>query len=381
MQRDFAQKIIKAHRTVSLNSALLLAGLLPLDIRIREAALLYEERKGHFRRVVGDREVERPVPVNRMAHPAANLDLKYGIIMDSAELEATNDQNALHIYTDGSKMEGKVGAALSIWKDEVEVGSKRYRLEPYCTVYQAELLALARATRVIMGSGASEFCIFCDSRAALDSIINNDCYHPLAVEARENIIALQGIGKIIKILWIKAHVGIKGNERADKLAKEAALKLKTKADYSACPVSYIKTQIRGTSIKEWHRRYDDGETASVTKAFFPRVETAYPIVRKLEFDQTLTQLMTGHGGFLSYLYRFKLRDSPACTCDSIYDETPLHIITECAIFSRERQDLETKLKIQICTVEIKNIMKNKKVRDSFITYCKDIVSKVISKNK
>ncbi|GBP92218.1 hypothetical protein EVAR_84175_1 [Eumeta japonica] len=37
LQRGFAIKICRAYRTVSLTSAMILAGLLPLDLRIREA--------------------------------------------------------------------------------------------------------------------------------------------------------------------------------------------------------------------------------------------------------------------------------------------------------------------------------------------------------
>lgn len=43
IQRGFAQKLCKAYRTVSINSALVLAGILPPDLRVREAASLYEE--------------------------------------------------------------------------------------------------------------------------------------------------------------------------------------------------------------------------------------------------------------------------------------------------------------------------------------------------
>ncbi|KAL0861194.1 hypothetical protein ABMA27_009674 [Loxostege sticticalis] len=46
----FAQKMVKAYRTVSLNSALLLAGILPLDLRIQEAAALYEVKRGYSQR-------------------------------------------------------------------------------------------------------------------------------------------------------------------------------------------------------------------------------------------------------------------------------------------------------------------------------------------
>ncbi|XP_061385419.1 uncharacterized protein LOC133320797 [Danaus plexippus] len=45
VQRGFAQKIARSHRTVSLNAALTLAGLLPLDLRVWEAARLFESKR------------------------------------------------------------------------------------------------------------------------------------------------------------------------------------------------------------------------------------------------------------------------------------------------------------------------------------------------
>ncbi|GBP31133.1 hypothetical protein EVAR_77430_1 [Eumeta japonica] len=44
--KGFAIKISRAYRTVSLTSAMILAGLLPLDLRIREAEALYKAKKG-----------------------------------------------------------------------------------------------------------------------------------------------------------------------------------------------------------------------------------------------------------------------------------------------------------------------------------------------
>ncbi|GBP78579.1 Putative 115 kDa protein in type-1 retrotransposable element R1DM [Eumeta japonica] len=46
VQRSVALKACRAHRTVSLHSALILARLLPLDIRVREVAWLYEVKRG-----------------------------------------------------------------------------------------------------------------------------------------------------------------------------------------------------------------------------------------------------------------------------------------------------------------------------------------------
>ncbi|CAK1578889.1 unnamed protein product [Parnassius mnemosyne] len=46
IQRGFAQKMCKTYRTVSLNATLLLSRLLPLDLRVQEAASVYKAKKG-----------------------------------------------------------------------------------------------------------------------------------------------------------------------------------------------------------------------------------------------------------------------------------------------------------------------------------------------
>lgn len=70
VQRGIALKICKAYRTVSLNSALVLAGMLPLDLRIREATLLYEAKRGLPQPELGDREVEQMASALETPHPA-----------------------------------------------------------------------------------------------------------------------------------------------------------------------------------------------------------------------------------------------------------------------------------------------------------------------
>ncbi|KAL0809148.1 hypothetical protein ABMA28_011383 [Loxostege sticticalis] len=138
VQRGFAQKLVKAYRTVSLNSALLLAGLLPLDLRIQEAAALYEVKRGYSQRVVGDRGVEVPVPVVSAPHPVDQVGYSFECVVDGAAL-VQNDSSVCNIFTDGSKLDGKVGAALSLWRDNAEATSRKFKLESFCTVYQDSL--------------------------------------------------------------------------------------------------------------------------------------------------------------------------------------------------------------------------------------------------
>ncbi|GBP87386.1 hypothetical protein EVAR_34773_1 [Eumeta japonica] len=115
VQRSVALKAFRAHRIVSLYSALILSRLLPLDIRVREAAWLYEVKRGKdLRDTFVDRELERPMYFGDLPHPAHVPEIVYESIEDLDS--QTVDRLAIvgpQIYTDGSRIEGKVGAALT----------------------------------------------------------------------------------------------------------------------------------------------------------------------------------------------------------------------------------------------------------------------------
>ena len=364
VQRGFAQKLCKSYRTVSLNSALALSGILPLDLRIQEAAALYEARRGSSRFVPGDREIESAVRFAEAPHPATQTPLEFMCLADQELLDSNNVQ-AVRIFTDGSKIEGKVGAALSIWDNDGEIRNLKLSLAAYCTVYQAELLAICKATEVILARQEASYGLYSDSMSALQTLANHGSLHPLAVRARANLAHALCQSKAVTLFWIKAHAGLPGNERADELAKEAALSLRRKPDYDQCPVSFIKRQIRLESLDEWNRRYVSGETASVTKMFLPDAIAAFRIVQQVRPEGVLTQVLTGHGGFSEYLNRFKCKDSPSCVCDPGVAETVQHILVECPLFIRERYQLECELDRKITRESLHGLM-DKKHREKIL---------------
>lgn len=231
---------------------MVLTGILPLDIRKQEAAAMYEARRGSSRVLPEDREMEQPVAPTETPHPAGLVDLQYKNLEKQTEVDNHNLQD-LRIFTDGSKLEGRVGAALSIWNSDAEIATVRLSLSAYCTVYQEELLAISRATEEIVRRSEHSFGIYSDSRAALETLKNNSANHPLAIEARRNLNLAFAQSKDVSLFWVKAHVGLQGNERADQLAKDAALRSKMRPNYDRCPISYVKQEIRRESISEWNR--------------------------------------------------------------------------------------------------------------------------------
>ncbi|CAG9123686.1 unnamed protein product [Plutella xylostella] len=169
------------------------------------------------------------------------------------------------------------------------------------------------------------------------------------------------------MFWLRAHVGTAGNERADELAKTAALH-STSHDYDKVPLSYVRKKIREESVRKWQDRYATSSTGAVTRKFLPDVNQAYRITRTSKLTPTHVQMLTGHGGIGEYLYRFKLKGSPGCDCDPNISESVWHIILDCPRFLAARHDLETSINRNLVESELKDILADTNHRPHFLSY-------------
>ncbi|GBP39712.1 hypothetical protein EVAR_25536_1 [Eumeta japonica] len=160
----------------------------------------------------------------------------------------------------------------------MESGNSTFRLESFCTVFQAEMFALHRAIKRVKEGKDRLVNIFSDSKSSLQMLTAPKTYNPLAHAARQDIRDIVAEGREVRLFWVRAHAGTTGNERADELARNAALKKKTAADYDRYPLSYAKKVIRAASLDEWQQRYTEGGTGEIT-ALLPRVEGAYRVLR------------------------------------------------------------------------------------------------------
>ena len=64
--------------------------------------------------------------------------------------------------------------------------------------------------------------VYTDSRMTLDSLKNTNIHTTLVEEIRQQLTEMKKMQWYIEFCWVKAHVGIQGNETVDTLAKEAA---------------------------------------------------------------------------------------------------------------------------------------------------------------
>jgi len=250
------------------------------------------------------------------------------------DLSGTEGNVILSIYTDGSKTENHVGASIVAVKDSTEMHIETQKLNKTCTVFQAELYGIIMAVdwNQSQRQKIPSYAINVDSKAALLAIANKHTTQPLAVENRLKTIELRN-STSITFHWVKGHAGLKGNERADCLAKTAASHNTTIA-YEEIPINRRKQILEEYYIKIWNATYIDSANASHTKLFIPTIFHRFSL--PLWPNYILTQFLTNQCSFQSYIHKIEKTPSPNCNCPLKAAQTAHHLMTECSPFSRQR---------------------------------------------
>ena len=329
VQRLINIKIAKAFRTTSSEALCILTGLTPIIIKVEEAAKLYDLTKGKGIQSNIDGKVE---PKN-WSHPADTVRL----LETEGHKEVT-----MQIYTDGSKSEHGVGSGVAIFTGNELTKQLTFKLDDRCSNNQAEQLAIVKALEEIerttqIPRNQRTAIIYTDSRITIDSLTNSRTHNRLIEEIRKKVTILERLSWTINLSWIKAHVGIHGNELADRLAKEAARNQEAIISYYKIPKSTIVSELKEEGKEKWQQEWDKTTKGRATKSFFPSVNQRLKI--KMNLTPNFTAIVTGHGKTKSYLNRFKIIDNPTCPCNSA-DQTTEHLIYDCRLLQRERQTLK-----------------------------------------
>ncbi|XP_067134919.1 uncharacterized protein [Centruroides vittatus] len=197
----------------------------------------------------------------------------------------------VEIYTDGSKDGGLVGAAYCVYSGGVHVYSQSVRLNEEASVFQAELVALAGASQwILLHPGPEPVTVYSDSQSSLQAL--SDGYHrdELVREIRGRVLRARH-ERHVALRWVRGHIGIPGNERADQLAKAGA-----RGPFVTRTVEPSATYIKGTllqwSMRSWQESWTQSTVGRSTHAFVPDVG-----LTPVSCCRLLTQILTGHGRF------------------------------------------------------------------------------------
>ncbi|KAG8175681.1 hypothetical protein JTE90_010156 [Oedothorax gibbosus] len=199
------------------------------------------------------------------AHDVESKNLKYFIDSAASESNINYFQNNIPsevcAFTDGSKTEEGVGAGAIVYKDSTPVWAEMFRLNLYNTVFQAEALAIFKTLQWFKNSMYNSIDIYSDS---LSSIMASAVLYPgspIVLDIQN--LCKDMINKSINIYWIKAHVGIFGNEVADALAG-AAHDLSKHTENIKIPKSFLKKTLKDETLIRWQEDWDSSEKGSST---------------------------------------------------------------------------------------------------------------------
>ena len=323
-------KCLGAYRTSSLSALRALTKIPPLHLKIEQLKRKYKIIESET--LKEDNSIlEKPLPFREMLHPREWKHIEYTIYQGNTN---SMEQHIMHYYTDESKSDKGTGAAFVTIKNNTElINTKRFYLNSQCSVYQAELFALAKATEDAIKHKRTKVALCTDSLSSIMSIINYDNFHPLAAKVRYNIVNMKNQGAQINIFWVKGHTGVLGNELADREAKEAAATNTeyfhynkfTKAQLVINTVSLMKRKL---SLE--YSKYGN----SWFKNFIPQVGDDDAGRSAILAIPQVICFMTGHGPFLSYLHKIGKASTSYCPCNNNTQQTPAHLLWECTILER-----------------------------------------------
>lgn len=243
-----------------------------------------------------------------------------------------NYSSSTHFYTDGSKTKWGTGCAFVS-----SCGSEQVSLPSAASIFTAELLAILRCLSHISRLRVMSATIFTDSLSsvlALQNCFNHGTF--LTTLISEHFTALQTNGKKITLVWIPSHVGLVGNESADRAAKAASMLPMNPhiyipaTDYNQTAKTYVES--------EWQKLWDKENLSNKLKTIKPKLGQWESSLRKSRKEEVLlTRLRIGHT-FGTHSFLLLRTASPQCSkCGGAL--TVRHVLIDCVFLHQQRQTM------------------------------------------
>jgi ribonuclease HI len=250
------------------------------------------------------------------------------------------ENEALQFFTDGSKLDGKVGAGVFCEKLNVNIS---VRLPDYCSVYQAEVAAIWQVVTWLKHNVVSvrDIAIYVDSQAAVRSLEAVCLRSRVALDCRSSLNEMSEYFSI-QIIWVPGHSDVMGNCRADELARYGTtLQIQPEGAGLGRPIAALKLALSKKAIALTNERWTNTLTCRVAKQVWPKLDLrrSKALISLGKRDVGLVVgILTGHCLFGEHARRLGLQTNDFCrSCmDEEEEETLDHFLCSCPALSYKR---------------------------------------------
>ena len=165
---------------------------------------------------------------------------------------------------------------------------------------------------------------------------------------------MQKSGIRIAFGWVPAHMRVKGNELADRYAKQAVLKQEVEINehHSKAKVrSIIKIKVG----EIWQYMWDHESTGRNLYKIQRRVGGSRSTVRNNQEENIISKMRFGHVGLNNTLVRINKHADGLCDC-GCSQETIEHAVEQCPMYQRQRNILCSLMKQEKVVMNLASIL-------------------------
>ena len=164
-----------------------------------------------------------------------------------------------HLYTDGVKQPETGVTGFGVTVPAKGIGINR-RTSNKLGVYTVEMVAVLVALQWVEKAGLDKALVCSDSSSVLASLrsFHSNSRQDILYSVLQSITRIVHQGGQVRFLWVPAHVGVRGNERADELAKRALMKANADMQISISKAE-VKSVVWEKTNVMWQERWDGEE--------------------------------------------------------------------------------------------------------------------------
>ncbi|CAK5279173.1 unnamed protein product [Mycena citricolor] len=307
------------------------------------------------------RQMEDIRPIRQPADWRPQIKIASRTTKETAIAQERSDPAKWKVYTDGSGIDGQIGAAAVLYHNgTIKAIARKYMgTDDQHTVYEAEGIGLNLAIGLIAEQRdlQGSVSIYADNTSAIDAtrsrMPNPSHYIWDALDSATTRLRQIKPTVEITIRWSPGHMDILGNEKADEEAKAAAMSRTTnprrtdpllhKSLHGTLPFS------KSANVQAYNAALKARANADWKKSMrYNRLGKLLPNAPTNKFQKLtkdiprrqasiLTQLRTGHAPLASHLHRIGKNESPRCQACQLENETVAHYLLACPAHEAARR--------------------------------------------